>query len=81
MLKRVDSFFDFFALDDSDRLLGQRLASEAATRANDMTHQKDYEALAAVCLYRKPQLIFEIVTDLRVTTDLFLQLLPECRNI
>lgn len=81
MLKRVDSFFDFFALDDSDRLLGQRLASEAATRANDMTHQKDYEALAAVCLYRKPQLIFEIGTYLGVTSDFFLQLLPECRII
>lgn len=81
MLNRVDSFFDFFALDDSDRLLGQRLASEAATRAHGMTHQKDYDALAAVCLYRKPQLIFEIGTYLGVTSDFFLQLLPECRIV
>ncbi|MFC1792548.1 class I SAM-dependent methyltransferase [Planctomycetota bacterium] len=81
MLNRVDSFFDFFALDDSDRLLGQRLASEAAARANGMTQQKDYEALAAVCLYRKPQHIFEIGTYLGVTSDFFLQLLPECRVV
>lgn len=81
MLNRVDSFFDYFALDESDRLLGQRLASEASARANGMTHQKDYEALAAVCLYRKPQLIFEIGTYLGVTSDFFLQLLPECRIV
>ena len=81
MLNRVDSFFDFFDLDDSDRLLGQRLASEATARANGMTHLKDYEALAAVCLYRKPQLIFEIGTYLGVTSDFFLQLLPECRIV
>lgn len=81
MLKRIDSFFDFFALDDSDRLLGQRLASEAAARANGMTHQKDYEALAAVGLYRKPQLVFEIGTYLGVTSDFFLQILPECRVV
>ena len=81
MLNRVDSFFDYFALDKSDRLLGQRLASEASAIANGMTHQKDYEALAAVCLYRKPQLIFEIGTYLGVTSDFFLQLLPECRIV
>ena len=81
MLNRIDSFFDFFALEDSDRLLGQQLASEAATRANGMTHLKDYEALAAAVLYRKPQLIFEIGTYLGVTSDFFLQLLPECRVV
>ena len=81
MLTRVDSFFDFFALDDSDCLLGQRFASEAANRANGMTHQKDYEALSAVALYRKPILIFEIGTYLGVTSDFFLQLLPECKVV
>ena len=81
MLIRVDSFFDFLGLAECDRLLGQRLASEAAVRANGMTRQRDYEALAAVCLYRKPQLIFEIGTYLGVTSDFFLQLLSDCRVV
>ena len=81
MLNRIDSFFDFFALDDSDRLLGRRLSSEAAARSDGMTHLKDYEALAATVLYKKPRLIFEIGTYLGITSDFFLQLIPECRVV
>ena len=77
MLSRIDSFFNFLDINDSDRLSGLRIASEAAAKSNGMTHQKDYEALAAVCLHKRPKLIFEIGTYLGVTSDFFLQLLPE----
>lgn len=46
-----------------------------------MIYVKDYEALAAVLLHNKPRLIFEIGTYLGVTSDLFLELLPECRVV
>lgn len=81
MLTRIPSFYDFFGLSDADRLLGERLSAEAARTANGMTHQKDYEALAAVVLHRKPDLIFEIGTFLGVTSDFFLQLLPASRVV
>ena len=81
MLSRVESFFNFFILNESDRALGQKLASEASVRANGMIHLKDYEALAAICLYKKPRLIFEIGTFLGITSDFFLQLLPDCKLV
>ena len=81
MLTRIDSFFDFFAVDDSDRFVGQSLASKAASKADGMTHQKDYEALAAVALHTKPRLVLEIGTYLGVTSDFFLEMLPECRVV
>ena len=47
MLTRINSFFDFFRLDDSDQLISRELALKATERSNGMMNEKDYEALAA----------------------------------
>ncbi len=81
MLERVGSFFDFFGLGEGDRAYALRLAGVAADRAREMMDLKDYEALAAIMLYSKPRIIFEIGTYLGVTSDFFLDLLPTCRVV
>lgn len=78
MLTRVNSFFDLFNIDEEERELGMRLAAEVGESAKGMTHQKDYEALAAIALHRKPSTIFEIGTYMGRTSNFFLQLLPDC---
>ncbi len=77
MLTRVDSFFAFFNIDGPELKHGQKLVTAVGERANGMTHVKDYEALAALVLAAKPKRIFEIGTFLGVTSDFFLELLPE----
>ena len=47
----------------------------------EMTHVRDYEALAAALLHGRPALIFEIGTYLGITSDFFLQVLPDCRVV
>ena len=42
-----------------------------------MTHERDYQALAAIALRFQPRRIFEIGTYLGVTSDFFLALLPQ----
>src|SRR2546423_70467 len=81
MLTRIDDFFSFCSLDDEERARGQREAARAAERAGDMTPLRDYEALAAACLYLKPHRVFEIVTYLGVTSDFLLSLLHETRVV
>jgi len=81
MLTRIDDFFSFFSLGDGERARGEREAARASERAGDMTHLRDYEALAAVCLYVKPARVFEIGTYLGVTSDFVLSLLPETRVV
>lgn len=81
MLTRVESFFDFLGVPDAERILGLERAALTGEVAQGMTHQKDYEALAAVVLHKKPRLIFEIGTFKGVTSDFFLQLLPETRVV
>jgi predicted O-methyltransferase YrrM len=78
VITRIESFVDFFGLDDSARDLVRQKAAAAGERAKGMTHQRDYEALAAVALHLQPRRIFEIGTYLGVTSDFFLQLLPDC---
>jgi hypothetical protein len=81
MLVRVDDFFEFFAVDETLRLHGERAAAQAAEKANGMTRLEDYEALAAIALCFRPSRIFEIGTHLGITSDFFLGLLPECHVI
>jgi predicted O-methyltransferase YrrM len=81
MLTRIGDFFSFFSLDDEERARAQREAARAAHRAGDMTHLRDYEALAAACLYVKPGRVFEIGTYLGVTSDFLLALVPETRVV
>jgi predicted O-methyltransferase YrrM len=45
--------------------------------ANNMTVLDDYHALAAILLGTRPRRIFEIGTYRGVTSDFFLQVLPE----
>lgn len=78
MLTRIESFDDFLGLEGSARELIRRRACAAGERAKGMTHQRDYEALAAVALHIQPRRIFEIGTYLGVTSDFFLELLPDC---
>lgn len=81
MLTRINSFFDYFSLDESSRIMGEKAAVEAAEMSKGMMDVKDYLALAAVCLARRPRTIFEIGTYLGVTSNFFLRLLPECRVV
>lgn len=78
MLIRTNSFFDFFPLDAAECRLVERLAARSAEMAKGMTHRKDYEALGAAALWARPRRIFEIGTYLGVTSDFFLELLPDC---
>ncbi len=77
MLKRIDDFFAFLAVDKEETQRGKKAAVVAGEIADGMTHIKDYEALAAIALHFKPDRIFEIGTYLGVTSDFFLSLLPE----
>src|SRR5437773_3011416 len=79
MLIRVDSLFDLFELNEESRERGRASAASASARAGDMMHIKDYEALSAVLLHYQPRQIFEIGTYLGVTSNFFLDLLPETR--
>jgi predicted O-methyltransferase YrrM len=81
MMNRNNSFFDYFNIEIYDQIYGRAIAESAASRAKGMTHLKDYEALASIALNLKPKLIFEIGTYLGVTSDFFLELLPECRVV
>ena len=81
MITRVDSFFDCLGVDMESCQLGKLRAAQAGNKANSMTHQRDYEALAAVILHKRPKLVFEIGTYLGVTSDFFLEMLPESRVV
>lgn len=81
MLKRIDDFFTFLSINESDREFGIRAAALAGERAKGMTDIKDYEALSAIALHYRPRRIFEIGTYLGVTSDFFLSLLPECEVV
>ncbi len=81
MLVRIGSFFDFFELAEGPRRRGQKTAAEAALRAKGMMDRMDYEALAAILLFRHPRSIFEIGTYLGITADFILEMLPECRVV
>jgi len=81
MLTRIDDFFTFFAINESDRDFCIRAATHASERGQDMTTRYDYEALAAIALHYKPRRIFEIGTYLGITSDFFLSILPECKVV
>jgi predicted O-methyltransferase YrrM len=79
MLVRRASFFDVLGLDIEARVRAERLARTAADRAHGMCDLEDYFALAAILLHARPRSIFEIGTYLGVTSDFFLELLPDVR--
>jgi predicted O-methyltransferase YrrM len=81
VLTRVASFSNFWGLGASDRRLAESHAREAAERSEGMMAAEDYRALAAVALYSRPHRIFEIGTYLGVTSDFFLDLLPDCHVV
>lgn len=88
MLHRTDDFATSLGLSADDRRRVEVLAKKAADDANGMTHLEDYRALGAVCADLRPSRIFEIGTFLGITSNYFLDLLPEsevvsiayCRN-
>ncbi len=59
----------------------EKLAKEAALLSQGMTHYEDYLALGALLEYGKPKRIFEIGTFQGVTSDFFLQVLPDVHVI
>ncbi len=79
IIDRVKSFFDWFEISPERRHTLELIAEEAALISEGMTHLKDYLALAALLEFSKPKQIFEIGTYKGVTSDFFLQILPECR--
>jgi predicted O-methyltransferase YrrM len=81
MLTRINDFYTFLTINEQDRARGKQQAARAAETAGDMTHIKDYEALAAIALHVKPRRIFEIGTYLGVTSDFLLSLIPDCRVV
>lgn len=81
MLVRENNFVDWFGIKDQEREKLERLAEEAASLANGMTHVKDYFALGAVALATQPKSIFEIGTYLGVTSNFFLKLLPNVKVV
>jgi predicted O-methyltransferase YrrM len=81
MLVRVNNFLDWFGISDQEREKLERLAEEAASLADGMTHLKDYFALGAIALATQPKSIFEIGTYLGVTSNFFLKLLPNVKVV
>src|SRR5688572_7872124 len=81
MLLRRASFFDVLGVEREARVRAERLARTAAERARGMCDVEDYLALSAFLVYARPRAIFEIGTYLGVTSDFFLELLPECRVV
>lgn len=81
IIERVHSFFDWFGISSERRKELEVLAEEAALLAKGMTDHKDYLALAAILEKTQPKKIFEIGTYNGVTTDFFLQVLPDCEVI
>lgn len=81
IIKRVSSFFDWFQIDSKRVEELELLAEEAALLSDGMTHLKDYLALAAILEFTQPKQIFEIGTYRGVTSDFFMQVLPDCRVI
>lgn len=88
MLCRTPDFLKSLGLSSVDRQRVETLAQKAADMANGMTHLEDYRALGAICLDLRPRRIFEIGTFLGITSNYFLDLLPNsevvsiayCRN-
>lgn len=78
---RVASFFDWFEIDLQRRHRLEILAEEAALLSNGMMHLNDYLALAALLERVQPKQIFEIGTYKGITSDFFLQILPDCHVI
>jgi len=81
MITRISSFYDVLGITGLERERAEDLAHEAGIRAEGMTHNKDYNALAAVLLYCRPKKIFEIGTYMGVTSDFFMELLPACQVV
>jgi len=81
IVERVKSFFDWFEVDPKRRHTLEVLAQEAALLSEGMTHLNDYLALAAILETAKPKQIFEIGTYKGITSDFFLQVLPDCKVI
>lgn len=79
MVERVNCLFEHFRIPGPSRDRGEMLARRAAVLGEGMTHLEDYRALAAIALHHQPTSIFEIGTFLGVTSNFFLELLPECR--
>lgn len=77
MLKRIDDFFSYLAVDDRDREIGIRMAERYGEKAQGMTDTHDYHALAAIALHYKPRRLFEIGTYRGLTSDFFLSILSE----
>lgn len=79
--ERVKSFFDWLEIDSKRREELEMLAQEAAMLSEGMTHLNDYLALAAILEAFQPKQIFEIGTYRGITSDFFLQVLPNSRVI
>ncbi|MCH9633612.1 MAG: hypothetical protein S4CHLAM7_03420 [Chlamydiae bacterium] len=78
IVERIHSFFDWFSINSDRRKELEALAEKAAHLANGMTDYKDYLALAAILESTQPKKILEIGTYNGITSNFFLQVLPNC---
>lgn len=81
MIRRIDNFYDYFKLSEDEKIFCRLRAGRAALKADGMLALQDYEALAAVLIKFKPVKIFEIGTYLGITSNFFLNFLPEANVV
>lgn len=81
MLKRIDDFYYFLGIKENEKKTGVWLAEQYGEKALGMIDTHDYLAFAAIALHYKPKRIFEIGTYLGLTSDFFLNILPESQVV
>lgn len=81
VVERIDSFFEWFKTDPARQKQLELIAEEAALLSQQKLHYNDYLALAAILEAVQPKRIFEIGTRRGITSDFFLQVLPDCQLI
>lgn len=81
ILDRVKCFYDWLEIPSSRKEKLVQLSQEAALISEGMTHLNDYLALGAILEAFQPKQIFEIGTYKGITSDFFLQVLPDSKVI
>ncbi len=81
MLQRIEDWFSYFNIHESDAQRAKDLAAESLGPSAGMMALGDFHAMAAALLHHKPKVIFEIGTHMGATSNFFLQLLPKVRVV
>lgn len=81
MLIRSPSFAEALGLSATNRERVETLAQSTSAASQGMAHVDDYRALGAICCDLQPRRIFEIGTFLGMTSNFFLELLPDAQVV